>query len=77
MTIAPTGAFKPVNMTSKVVPSDTLPAKVLERRTKPLPSSTSSVGWAEHSEAQHTGSDVLGFPLVSPTYRADPISPFA
>jgi len=30
----------------------------------------SSVSWAEHSEAQHTGSDVLGCPLVSPIYRA-------
>ncbi|CAH1211087.1 hypothetical protein NTGBS_880048 [Candidatus Nitrotoga sp. BS] len=28
-----------------------------------------SVAWAEHSEAQRTGSDVLGYPLVSPIYH--------
>jgi hypothetical protein len=34
------GAPNPVSIPANVDPSGTLPAKVLERRTKPLPSST-------------------------------------
>ena len=69
MTSAPFGAVRPLSMSASVALSATLPANILERRTNPLPSSTSprvTSGQSERFSFERPWA-ALGLPAAAPS----------